>query len=1007
MVLSGTFTLRKLQRVIAALACAGSLVAASSQGLAQQTTATGIQDGTFQASGKEAGEYVVPASGSIGPWRVELGNVGLHVGQYATPVADAGVIDLNGNRSGSLYQAIDTIPGATYTVRFHATGNWRTLKNVPRLMTVRFGAESRNITMTCPPGWSTESPMWQEYAMTFVARGSMSAVRFTSASGRMPDGALITNVQVIAPDYTGPGSLDTVEVPLPSNLADFVVDREAAVVLGKALFWDMQVGSDNRTACATCHWNAGADTRHRNALHPGAPGGAFGPQVEGSASDAAEAGAEFVGVNKLLRPEDFPFFRPQNPLLRADEPGAAPAGNPVLESKKQVGGSAGVTSRQFVGLSGCCAVESSNPVAESIFSKNGAAIRQVTSRNSPSIINAVFHDRTFWDGRANHYFNGVNPFGDLDPGAKVYRSTAAGKMKPVSILLNNASLASQAVGPVISSVELSAAGRLFPDVGRKLFALRPLAMQRVSPTDSVLGSYMNLGGYGLKADTAGYMTLIRKAFRPEWWNSSDYTDDGYTQMEMNFSLFWGLSVMLYEATLVSDDSAYDRYARGDTRAMSPAALEGLRIFNAEGRCINCHHGPEFAGATVSTVRAIPDPVHSESLIEQMLAVDTGATFYDSGFYNIGVRPTREDIGVGASHPKLGPLSYTRQEQLGDNPDPHVSVPADARISVMGAFKTPTLRNIELTGPYMHNGSMKSLEEVLEFYTRGGNFPHTNQHDLHPDISEIPELQSDPGKIGYVVEFLRHLTDERVRYQAAPFDHPQLFLPLGHGAVEGYTAVDEMVVLPETGRNGGDRLGTFEDVLRGYPGWKPSDWVFHMDEEDPADPYADAPEEEDPYVVDEEPADPYEHDENDGYGKDEHDEYEEKDGYGKDEHDKYEEKDRYGKDEHDEYEEKDRYGKDNGDKYEEKDRYGKDNGDKYEEKDRYGKDNGDKYEPRAGRTAKNSSKYAGEDSRSRYSSGGKSDEVSYGSKYSGGGKSDEESSRSKEKQKSGKRTARKY
>lgn len=955
MVFARTFTLKKLRRVIAVLSCAGSLIAAGSEGLAQYTPATGILDGNFQASGMKAGEYVVPANGSIGPWLVELGNVGLHVGQYPTPVADACVIDLNGNRSGSLYQAMDTIPGATYTVKFHATGNWRTLKNVPRLMTLRFGAESRNITMTCPPGWSAENPMWQEYAMTFVARGSVSAVRFTSASGRMPDGAMITNVQVIAPDYTGPGSLDTVEVPLPSNLDEFVVDREAAVVLGKALFWDMQVGSDNRTACATCHWNAGADVRQKNMLHPGAPGSAFGPQVEGSAAAGEEAVAEFVGVNKLLQSEDFAFFRPQNPLHKADEPGAAPADNPVLESKKQVGGSAGVTSRQFVGLSGCCAVEYSAPVADSIFNIDGAAVRQVTGRNAPTNINAVFHDRTFWDGRANHYFNGVNPFGDLDPDAKVYRSTAAGKMTPVSILLNNASLASQAVGPVLSSVEMSSAGRLFPDVARKLFAVRPLAMQRVSPTDSVLGSYMNLGGYGLDAETAGYMSLIRKAFRPEWWNSSAYTSDGYTQMEMNFSLFWGLSVMLYEATLVSDDSAYDRYARGDSGAMSLAALEGLRIFNAEGRCINCHHGPEFAGETVSAVRAIPDPIHPESLIEQMLTLDGQTALYDSGFYNLGVRPTIEDIGVGAAHPQLGPLSYSRREQLGDNPDPHVSVAPDARISVMGAFKTPTLRNIELTGPYMHNGSMKSLEEVLEFYTRGGNFPHTNRDNLHPDITEITELQSDPRKIGYVVEFLRHLTDDRVRYQAAPFDHPQLFLPLGHGAVEGDTAVDQMVVLPETGRNGGGRLGSFEDVLHGSPGWKPSDWVFHMDDEDPADPYADAPEEEDPYAADEEPADPYE---------------------------------------------QDVPGKDKGDKYDEKDGSGKDEGDKYDEYE-------PKKESRAGRVAKNSSKYAGKDSSTGYSGGGKSEKDGDGSKYSGGDKSDEESSRLKEKQKSGKRTARKY
>lgn len=63
-------------------------------------------------------------------------------------------------------------------------------------------------------------------------------------------------------------SLKNVQVPLPSNLDDFVKDREAAIMLGKALFWDMQVGSDGKTACASCHWHAGADVRFVNTLAP-------------------------------------------------------------------------------------------------------------------------------------------------------------------------------------------------------------------------------------------------------------------------------------------------------------------------------------------------------------------------------------------------------------------------------------------------------------------------------------------------------------------------------------------------------------------------------------------------------------------------------------------------------------------------------------------------------------------------------------------------------------------
>src|SRR5262245_4786636 len=82
------------------------------------------------------------------------------------------------------------------------------------------------------------------------------------------------------------GSLKTVAIPKPSNLDKYVRDEKALLVLGKALFWDMQVGSDGRTACATCHFHAGADHRTQNQLSdPKAP----------------------FAANHALKLEDFPF----------------------------------------------------------------------------------------------------------------------------------------------------------------------------------------------------------------------------------------------------------------------------------------------------------------------------------------------------------------------------------------------------------------------------------------------------------------------------------------------------------------------------------------------------------------------------------------------------------------------------------------------------------------------------------------------------------------------------
>ena len=136
-----------------------------------------------------------------------------------------------------------------------------------------------------------------------------------------------------------------------------------------------------------------------------------------------------------------------------------------------------------------------------------------------------------------------------------------------------------------------------------------------------------------------------------------------------------------------------------------------------------------------------------------------------------------------------------------------------RIAVKGAFKTPSLRNIELTGPYMHNGGMKSLEEVVEFYTRGADFHDQNHADLDPDVGGISEIANDPQQMAALVAFLKSLTDERVRNQAAPFDHPSLPIFQGsRGVIEG-EQIENVIVLPAVGASGGTPIRTFEEDLK--------------------------------------------------------------------------------------------------------------------------------------------------------------------------------------------------
>ena len=474
-------------------------------------------------------------------------------------------------------------------------------------------------------------------------------------------------------------------------------------------------------------------------------------------------------------------------------------------------GSQGVVKRDFVSIVERAAAAQGITVSDPVFNINGVNTRQVTGRNTPSVINAIFNNRNFWDGRANRFFNGVNPFGEMDKNARIWAYDSGAGLQKVQILLDNASLASQACGPANNKVEMSYNGRSFPELGRKLLSLLPLCDQNVDPDDSVLGTLAATNGPGLK-DGVTYAKMIRQAFGPKWWGSPELTDDGHTQMEANLSLFWGISIMLYESTLVSDQTPFDRYLSGESSALSDRQKEGLKLFLGAGKCINCHSGPELTSASVSYQRGLSS---SPQMVNLMLMAEGPAAFYDEGYYNIGVRKTAEDPGIGGTSPFGGPLSLSRRIQQGENPDlagQSVSIGPNDRIAVDGSFKTPGLRNCELTGPYFHNGGRRTLKEVVQFYARGTDFRSANIPNTAPDVDGVEEIQGDDRQIDALVSFLKSLTDERVRYQKAPFDHPELRIPNGHAGIRSNIAIDETVTLPAVGRQGGASLKAFDGTL---------------------------------------------------------------------------------------------------------------------------------------------------------------------------------------------------
>ena len=661
-------------------------------------------------------------------------------------------------------------------------------------------------------------------------------------AGSLPPTARSQEVEVEEP--AKPQALKTIPVPEPTNLAEFVRDKRAAIALGKALFWDMQVGSDNIQSCASCHFHAGADNRSRNQISPGLL------IVDANRDPAADTTFQVGGPNYQLKASDFPFHKVADINNRKST---------VLSSINDVTSSQGVIAEQFNGINSTGFIggllstllggttnvhESRTVVPDAIFNVGGANTRRVAPRNSPTVINAVFNLRNFWDGRAQDIFNGVNPFGLRDPDATVLKAVGPNQVEKVKVRINNASLASQAVGPPLSGFEMSAMGRVFPDLGRKLLTARPLAKQKVHRQDSVLGSYSLDPLQGTSILT--YADLVRKAFRPEWWQGSTrvkiahdetrqhmHASNGmkkltkrllgyqskagatdYNQMEANFSLFFGLAVQLYEATLVSDDSPFDRYAAGQTNALTEQQKLGMDVFFNKGKCVNCHGGAEFTKATVSHIK--------NERLERMIMGDNNEAVYDNGFYNIGVRPTREDLGVGDRDPFGNPLSESRVARAGAEvfkqligTEPNLSVSTTERVAADGAFKTPTLRNVELTGPYFHNGGQMTLAQVVDFYNRGGDFHETNINDLDPDIENLGLSAEEKAAL---VSFMTSLTDDRVRYKKAPFDHPQLFLPNGHvGTTSSVNndgqgrAKDVLIELPATGRTGGPAPTNFSEL----------------------------------------------------------------------------------------------------------------------------------------------------------------------------------------------------
>lgn len=169
------------------------------------------------------------------------------------------------------------------------------------------------------------------------------------------------------------------------------------------------------------------------------------------------------------------------------------------------------------------------------------------------------------------------------------------------------------------------------------------------------------------------------------------------------------AIASFERTIISRDSPYDKYLAGNKSAMSALAMRGLKVFNGKGGCTNCHSGPAFS---------------------------------DSEFHNLGVGY------VNGKYKDVGRFDVTKN-------------PRD-----MGAFLTQKLRDVALTPPYMHDGSVRTLRGVIDLYDRGG------VRNPHLDSDVKPLHLTSCEKID-LVEFLKSLTGTYPIMGPPPLPNPEI------------------------------------------------------------------------------------------------------------------------------------------------------------------------------------------------------------------------------------------
>lgn len=216
------------------------------------------------------------------------------------------------------------------------------------------------------------------------------------------------------------------------------------------------------------------------------------------------------------------------------------------------------------------------------------------------------------------------------------------------------------------------------------------------------------------AQVPGYVELFKEAF-------------GVDRPTYNLAL---KAIAVFERTVVTKDTPFDQYLKGNKKALSDSAKRGMELFQGKAGCIKCHNGPFMTDESFHNLGVPKNPIFEDDAQRQ---IALRFQHYARGVSEDVYRHADRDLG----------LYYTTKR------------PEDK-----GRFRTPPLRYIEYTAPYMHNGVFNSLEEVIDFYNKGGGDDPQKSPLMQP-LDLTKEEMSD------LLEFLKNLSGEEIIVEEPP------------------------------------------------------------------------------------------------------------------------------------------------------------------------------------------------------------------------------------------------